>query len=99
MKARAQPFSSFNSKLLLWGKSFLKRSRTFFKPTPVPLPLFDKAPVFATSIKSLKPNYLTRWQELHTNSEVIEFPNAGHFVQEEQPIEVSAAVRRFLSRT
>ena len=48
---------------------------------------------------TLNPAYLERWRELFADSEIIEFPNAGHFLQEEEPTKISAAVRRFLSRT
>ena len=47
----------------------------------------------------LKPNYLQRARELFVRAEVVEFPDAGHFVQEEAAPEVSTSVRSFLERT
>ncbi|MBX0329635.1 alpha/beta fold hydrolase [Oscillochloris sp. ZM17-4] len=40
---------------------------------------------------------LARWQELFPEAEVVEFAQAGHFVQEEAPQELNAAVDRFLA--
>ena len=40
---------------------------------------------------------LERWQAALTNARTIEFPEAGHFVQEESPEEVARAIRTFLS--
>ncbi len=40
---------------------------------------------------------LERWQATLTNARVVEFAEAGHFVQEEAPAEAARAIREFLS--
>jgi pimeloyl-ACP methyl ester carboxylesterase len=46
--------------------------------------------------RAFKEGDLRRWQSLFTNSRVVEFPEAGHFVPEEEGEKVAAAVRHFL---
>jgi haloalkane dehalogenase len=46
---------------------------------------------------AIKQVNLARWQSCLTNARTVTFPTAGHFVQEEQPGAVSAAVRKFLT--
>ncbi len=46
---------------------------------------------------TIKPASLARWQSCLNDVRVVMFPTAGHFVQEEQPTAVSAAVREFLA--
>lgn len=43
------------------------------------------------------PDALARWKETLRNVKVVEFPDAGHFVQEEAPRESTREVRTFLS--
>ncbi len=45
---------------------------------------------------TFKERDLQRWQEFWSNAEVVRFPDAGHFVQEEAPNEASAALQTFL---
>jgi haloalkane dehalogenase len=40
---------------------------------------------------------LARWKAALTNARIVEFPEAGHFVQEEAPEEAARAIRTFLS--
>lgn len=47
--------------------------------------------------RAFKEGDLERWKSLFSNSRVVEFPEAGHFVQEEEGEKVVAAVRHFLS--
>jgi pimeloyl-ACP methyl ester carboxylesterase len=47
--------------------------------------------------RAFKEGDLRRWQSLFTNSRVVEFPEAGHFVQEEEGEKIVAVVRDFLS--
>jgi haloalkane dehalogenase len=42
---------------------------------------------------------LARWTALFPNAEVVRLPSAGHFVQEEAPQAINAAVAQFLTRT
>lgn len=44
------------------------------------------------------PAYLARWREALPGAEVMELPDAGHFVQEEAAAEVAAHVTAFLAR-
>lgn len=46
---------------------------------------------------AIKPANLARWQSCLNDARAVTFPTAGHFVQEEQPAAVSAAVREFLA--
>lgn len=43
------------------------------------------------------PRFLERWQGVFTNAQTITFPQAGHFVQEEEPQTSAAAIRAFLA--
>lgn len=43
------------------------------------------------------PKYLARWREALPQAQVLELPDAGHFVQEEAPAEALAALRRLLA--
>ena len=43
------------------------------------------------------PDALARWKELFRDARVIEFPEAGHFVQEESPEEAARLIEEFLS--
>lgn len=43
--------------------------------------------------------YLEKWKTVFNDAEIVEFPQAGHFVQEESPSEVSAAIQHFLKNT
>ena len=45
------------------------------------------------------PDALVRWQEVFRDARVIEFADAGHFVQEEAPHEAARAIAEFLART
>jgi haloalkane dehalogenase len=46
---------------------------------------------------AFRPAQLERWKALLTNARIIEFPTAGHFVQEEEPEQAIAAIRAFLA--
>jgi haloalkane dehalogenase len=41
--------------------------------------------------------FLARWREALPSAEVVTLPGAGHFVQEEEPAEVTQALRRLLA--
>jgi haloalkane dehalogenase len=41
--------------------------------------------------------FLARWREVLPSAEVVTLPGAGHFVQEEEPAEVTQALRRLLA--
>jgi haloalkane dehalogenase len=43
------------------------------------------------------PKYLARWREVLPQAQVLELPNAGHFVQEEEPAAALAAIRGLLA--
>lgn len=43
------------------------------------------------------PDAQARWKEALRNAQVVEFPQAGHFVQEEAPQEASREIRTFLA--
>jgi haloalkane dehalogenase len=68
----------------LWAR----RHRIKEKPTLILWGMKDRA---------FKEGDLGRWKSLFSNSRVVEFPEAGHFVQEEEGDESVAAVRHFLS--
>lgn len=51
-----------------------------------------KGPLFGTRA-------LGRWQALFPSARTVEFPDAGHFVQEERGVEMVPEVRRFLDRS
>ena len=40
---------------------------------------------------------LERWKATLTDARVVEFPDAGHFVQEEAPEEAAREIRGFLA--
>jgi haloalkane dehalogenase len=46
----------------------------------------------------LRPAHLQRWREAFPDAEVQELPDCGHFVAEEDPAAVAAAVRMIPSR-
>ena len=41
--------------------------------------------------------FLARWREVLPSAEVVTLPGAGHFVQEEEPAEVTQVLRRLLA--
>ena len=45
----------------------------------------------------ITPRFLDRWRSLFPAAQVVALPNAGHFVQEEAPAEVLAALEAFLA--
>lgn len=48
---------------------------------------------------AFRPKQLERWRQLLPHAEVVEFPDSGHFVQEEAPQEAVGAIRSFLARS
>ncbi|MDZ7780707.1 MAG: alpha/beta fold hydrolase [Gemmatimonadota bacterium] len=47
--------------------------------------------------RAFGPEDLARWRDALPRADVVEFSEAGHFVQEEAPDEAIAAIRRFLA--
>ena len=43
--------------------------------------------------------YLPRWRSIFTNTQVVELPNANHFIQEDAPDEIAAAIHTFVAKT
>lgn len=61
--------------------------------------LADKPMLLLWGMKdpAFQPTALERWKGTFPNARTVEFPDAGHFVQEEAPAESARAVRTFLS--
>lgn len=60
--------------------------------------LLDKPALLVWGMKDVAfpPKFLARWRELLPRAQVLELPAAGHFVQEEAPAELVAAIRSFI---
>jgi len=63
--------------------------------------LAEKPMLIAWGMKDIafRPRELRRWTEAFPHAEVLELAGAGHFVQEEAPAELGAALERFLVQT
>lgn len=48
--------------------------------------------------KFIPTSQLKKWKERLPNAEVVEYADAGHFVQEEKPAEMSARIQKFLTK-
>jgi haloalkane dehalogenase len=46
--------------------------------------------------KFIPPSQLAKWKQRLPKATVIEYPDAGHFVQEEKPAEMVAEIARFV---
>lgn len=63
------------------------------------LSLIEEKPfliLWGLSDKFLPPAFLSRWKQRLPNAHIIEYPGAGHFVQEERPEEMIRELRSFL---
>jgi haloalkane dehalogenase len=70
----------------------LWRQRTRIKEIPALLLWGLKDPIF-------KARHLARWQALFTNAQTVRFPEAGHYVQEEERDILGQLVGQFLVLT
>jgi haloalkane dehalogenase len=72
-----------------WQSQWERRARIADIPTLLLWGMRDPA---------IKPASLARWQSFLTDARTVTFPTTGHFVQEEQPAAVTAAMREFLAQ-